>query len=201
MADPLRSRWPASLAWALLALGAWTAHAQDPRHETVLIDGDRSHADFTVKVMWLFDTGGRFAGLEGEVRIDHFRSQAVVSARIAVDSVRMDGRGNEEWVKSPEFFDAVAWPEIRFESDNFPLLRLERGGDLPGRLTVRGVTRPVTFTLLPSACTAPGRGCPIEARAVIQRSDFGMRSRRGVVSDRVRLSLSILARQGLRTNG
>lgn len=193
-------RW-AGAALALLALAASPLHAQDSRYETISIDAQHSHADFTVKVMWLFDTSGRFAGLEGDVRIDRFRSQAVVSARIAVASVRMEGRGNEEWVKSPEFFDAVAWPEILFVSENFPLLRLERGGDLPGRLTVRGITRPVTFTLLPSACTAPGRDCPIEARGAIQRSDFGMRSRRGVVSDRVRLSLSILARQGLRATG
>lgn len=188
------------MAFALLAFAA-SLQAQDPRHETVSIDSGRSHADFTVRVMWLFDTGGRFAGLEGEVHIDHFRSQAVVHARIAVDSVRMSGRGNEEWVKSPEFFDAAEWPEIRFDSDRFPLQRLERGGDLPGRLTVRGITRPMTFTLLPSGCPAPGRACPIEARGEIQRSDFGMRSRRGVVSDRVRLSLSIVARQGLQKNG
>jgi polyisoprenoid-binding protein YceI len=181
----------AALVW--LACVALPLHAQEARFETIAFDSQHSHADFTVKVMWLFDTTGRFAGLEGEVDIDHFRSQAVVRARIAVDSVRMTGRDNEEWVKSPEFFDADAWPEIRFRSEGFPTLRLRRGGEVPGDLTVRGITRAVTFTILPSACASPGRDCPIEARAAIRRSDFGMRSRRGVVSDRVRLSLSIVA--------
>ncbi len=141
--------------------------------------------------MWLFDTHGSFASLHGDVHIDDAGDKVSVDARILVNSVDMDGEEEEEWVKSPEFFDADEWPEIHFVSRGFPLSQLAAGGALPGRLTLRGVTRDTTFDILPVTCASPGLECPIEARGQIHRSEFGMKSRRGVVSDKVRLNLSI----------
>lgn len=186
------------VAVVLVMLVPAGARAQnDARRESVSIDAGQSHADFSVKVMWLFNTSGRFASLHGDVRIDRFRNRASVDARILVDSVRMDGSDKEKWVKSPEFFDAAEWPEIHFVSDGFPLARFVRGGQLSGHLSLRGVTREVTFDVLPVPCSSPGWKCPIEARGSIRRSDFGMKSKRGIVSDKVRLKLSIRVDQAL----
>jgi polyisoprenoid-binding protein YceI len=59
-----------------------------------------------------------------------------------------------DWARGPDFFDAAQHPQIRFVSQPFPLDRLQRGGDLEGVLTLRGISRPVHFELLPQPCLA-----------------------------------------------
>lgn len=159
--------------------------------DSIELDSARSRADFRVKVIWLVGIHGSFGSVHGSVDIDHFRSQAIVDARIDANSVRMNVRGYENWVKSPEFFDARAHPQIHFVSEPFPLQRLHNGGELPGTLTLRGVSQPVRFELAPATCARPGYDCAIEAAATISRVSFGMRSRLGTLSEKVELGLSV----------
>ncbi|MFZ1392363.1 MAG: YceI family protein, partial [Dokdonella sp.] len=116
---------------------------------------------------------------------------ARVDARIDTNAVSMRRNGVEGWVKSEEFFDVENFPEIRFQSDSFPLSRLDTGGDLPGSLTLRGIRRPVLFALKPATCGRPALDCAVEANGTVRRSEFGMRTRRATLSDKVDLSLSI----------
>ena len=163
------------------------AHAGD----SVELDSTRSRADFRVKVIWLVGIHGSFGSVHGDVTIDPFRSEAIVDARIDANSVHMHVRGYEDWVKSPEFFDAKAHPQIRFVSEPFPLQRLHNGGELPGTLTLRGVSQAVRFELAPATCARPGYDCAIAAAATISRVPFGMRSRLGTLSEKVDLGLSV----------
>lgn len=185
----------AFLASAITASTAHAAFDEDAGTGTdvVRLDSQRSRVGFTVKVMWLVGVNGRFGKVDGVVRVDRFRNQVSVEARIDVDAVSMGNRTYEAWVKSPEFFDAAKHPYIEFSSDPLPQARLRKGGDLPGRLTLRGVERPVTFHLQPSTCERPAYDCAIEVSGFIRRSEFDMRSRRGTLSDKVELQFSVFA--------
>ena len=157
------------------------------------LDGTRSNATFGVKVMWLVGVHGRFGKVSGVVDIDRFRSLATVDARIDANAVEMSTKGYADWVKSPEFFDVAKYPEIRFVSESFPLQRLKRGGQLSGTLTIRDTSQPVTFDLLAAECDKPAYDCPIVVSGSIRRSAFGMRSRRGALSDKVDLHFEVFA--------
>ncbi len=147
--------------------------------------------------MWLIPVHGRFGTLHGTIVIDRFRGTASVDARIDVNDVHMRSAANEAWVKSAEFFDAEHFPQIQFVSDAFALARLKSGGEVDGTLTIRGVTRRARFTLAESACPAAiARTCAVEATGMIRRSDFGMRSRRGALSDKVQLDFSVYVLPG-----
>jgi polyisoprenoid-binding protein YceI len=161
--------------------------------EFIRLDSTRSHADFRVKVLWLLGVSGRFGKVEGTVHVDAFRSQLRVDARIDVHAVSMGKRSYEDWVKSPEFFDAARYPQIEFTSAPFPRARLRTGGELSGELTVRGVRQPVSFELLPSECNEPAYLCPIRVEGAIRRSSFDMGSHSGSLSDRVELDFSVYA--------
>jgi polyisoprenoid-binding protein YceI len=163
--------------------------------EIMVLDGERSNASFSVKVLWVIDVDGQFGGVHGNVEIDHFRSQAVVDARIDANAVKMRRSGTENWVKSDEFFSVAQYPEIRFHSSPFPLSRLSSGGELPGTLSLRGIVGPITFKVLPSTCSRPALDCPVEAIGTIKRGTFGMRSRKGTLADKVELSLNIRVRE------
>lgn len=182
----------------LLACGlfgaAGPALAGDPAPDGIIrLDASRSDVGFRVKVMWLLGVRGHFGKVDGTVRLDAFRNELRVDARIDVASVHMGSSSYEEWVKSPEFFDVAAHPQIEFTSDAFPRARLRAGGELPGELTVRGVRQPVQFDLQPAECERPAYDCPIRVAGTIRRSMFGMGSHRGTLSDKVELDFTVYA--------
>ena len=175
-----------------LALNCLAAHAQTPRHEILQLDAARSQAGFTVKVLWLIGVGGEFGAVHGSLDIDNFRGTARVDAHIETDTLRMRSVHNAKWAKSAEFFDATRYPQIDFASADFPLVRLRTGGALDGILTLRGIAKPVRFRILPADCAQPLAGaCAVPVEGSIERSDFGMHSRRGTVADKVALRLQI----------
>ncbi|HET9032508.1 MAG TPA: YceI family protein [Dokdonella sp.] len=175
----------------LIALATTAPAAEPPATEILQLDNPHSSAAFSVKVLWMFTVEGRFDSVHGEVRIDRFRSQARVDARIDAAEVTMNRESATTWVKSAEFFDVENYPEIRFRSEPFPLSRLHDGGELPGALTMRGVTLPVVFEVAPSTCQRVAVDCPVQATGTVKRSDFGMQSRRATLSNKVELSFSI----------
>ena len=169
------------------------ARAQETSIESVELDTARSHAEFSVKVAWLLPVHGRFGKVQGTVEADRFRNLAVVNARIDANAVEMTNKGYEDWVKSDEFFDVAQHPEIRFVSESFPLQRLRKGGELSGKLTIRGIEQPATFRLNPAECEKASYDCPILVDGSIRRSAFGMRSKRGMLSDKVDLHFEVFA--------
>jgi polyisoprenoid-binding protein YceI len=178
-----------TLAFVLLACLALVAPAA--RSTGYRIDPARSHATFGVRLLWLRTIRGRFSVIAGEVRLDP-HGQATIDARITVDSIAMDSDRLRRWVLAPEFFDAAHYPAIHFMSDPIPFDTLTSGGILDGQLSLRGVTLPVHFELLPVTCatiTAPT--CLIEARGLVSRSAFGMTGHRTALSDQVQLGFSI----------
>ncbi len=183
---------PARLLVAALFLTA-LGRADEPGIDHVELDSTRSRADFGVKVMWLVGVHGRFGKVQGSVEADHFRNSAIVDARIDANAVEMGNDSYTGWVKSDEFFDVANHPEIHFVSESFPLQRLRRGGKLSGTLTIRGVDQPATFDLEAADCDKPAYDCPIVVTGSIRRSAFGMRSRRGTLSDKVDLHFEVFA--------
>jgi polyisoprenoid-binding protein YceI len=186
--------WRIALLASLLGV---TATAQETGDSSVTavraIDAAHSLAEFEVKVLWLIGVHGSFDQVYGEVSLDRLRSMARVDARIRINNVTMRNHKYEDWIKSDEFFDAKHFPDIRFVSDWFHLDRLESGGVLEGMLTMRGITHRERFAIAPSACiSAAASACPAEVSGSVRRSDYGMHSRRGTLSDKVDLSFSII---------
>jgi polyisoprenoid-binding protein YceI len=87
--------------------------------------------------------------------------------------------------RSDKFLDVERHPDIRFESETFARELLAKGGELRGKLRLRGRTRPVTFRVEPSGCKSPGRTCDIHVHGSVSRRDFGMNAQRVWVKDEV----------------
>ena len=155
------------------------------------IDTARSLAGFSVRAVWVRRLDGRFAHIEGAVRPEPRPDTWMLEVRVAAGSVLMDKASYEDWARSPEFFDTDRHPWIEYRASDLPGALLVSGGRIEGVLSLRGVSRPASFELLPAECERAGLDCPVRARGEVSRSDFGMDARRLFVSDRVRLSFDI----------
>lgn len=174
----------------MLCIGA--AHAAPlQRPVDFRIDTRRSHAEFSVRLLWIHTINGRFDHLTGHVQRDD-KGMASVEATIAVDSVVMSSDRARRSVMAPDFFDAARYPTIHFLSRPVPWNRLATGGALDGQLSMRGVDVPIRFELQPTLCADPMmRRCLIEARGTVSRRALGMTRRSAALSDQVQLGLLI----------
>lgn len=165
-----------------------------PAPSRLAIDDARSSVQFTVRLRFRLRAHGRIEGLAGELRGSPVEGWSV--------AVQADGRrlkvGGPRWMerstRSDDFLAVDSHPDIRFESERFSDRVLHRGGRVRGQLRLRGLTRPVSLRLLPSACAQPGRDCDLRVNGIISRTDFGMTSHPHSVKDDVELSLRVRLR-------
>jgi polyisoprenoid-binding protein YceI len=141
----------------VLPTGTWTF---DPIHSSVA---------FAVRHMGLSPFRGGFKDFDATIS----DGRLVGSAR--VESITTDDETLTGHLLSPDFFDAERYPELRFEADE---IRVD--GDwivVPGRLTLKGETRPVE---LRGAVTGPvsdpygNDRLGLELETSIDRTDFGI---------------------------
>ena len=150
-----------------------------------------SQVQFVIRVAWVRRLSGVFERIEGHVEQtgpDRFS----VDVRVPAEQLTMDNPEHAAWARSAEFFDVARYPWIAFHADDVPADLLRDGGELVGELMLRGIRQPQTLLIEPADCDRPGRDCPLQARAELRRSTFGMDSRRVLVGDRVRLQFTIL---------
>lgn len=161
------------------------------------IDPAFSRAEFSLRVLWVRKLEGRFEYIQGSVSYPAQPDRFDVEVRIAAQSLDMRNPDHSEWAMSDEFFDAERYPWIDFRARGASRALLTQGGELLGELSLRGVTRPARFTLLPAPCDRPGLDCAVNAQGEIERSDFGMTARRWAVSDKVKLAFSFRLKEPL----
>jgi polyisoprenoid-binding protein YceI len=109
------------------------------------LDPAHSAAEFKVKHMMISNVKGHFAGIRGSLTLD---SDDVARSRVeaTIDASTIDTRDpqRDAHLKSADFFDVATYPALTFRST-----AVKRTGEgeleVTGDLTIRGITRPVTF--------------------------------------------------------
>jgi polyisoprenoid-binding protein YceI len=98
-------------------------------------------------------------------------------------------------LRGDHFFDVARYPQITFDSD-----RVRATGPqtfaIDGRLTMRGVTRPITFDARATGVRSAANGkrrVHYDAVGTFRRSDYGMTYARGVVGNVVKLNVTLEA--------
>jgi polyisoprenoid-binding protein YceI len=111
-------------------------------------------------------------------------------------SLETDHPAIDRLIKGEHFFDTRNYPEILFVSTGFEWTGA-RSAVLAGNLTLHGETRPVIFKVELTNITEDMAGRTdmvlFKATTAINRSDFGMDTLSSLVSDTVRLCLSVEA--------
>lgn len=142
------------------------------------LDPAHSQVSFTVKHMVISTVRGEFGKVSGTVSYDPKKPQATtvdVAIETASLSTREENRDNH--LKGPDFFDAEKNPTITFKSK-----KVEAAGKgklkVSGDLTIRGVTKPATLTVVgPSPEVKSPFGKTVMAASAtssVNRKDYGM---------------------------
>jgi polyisoprenoid-binding protein YceI len=175
-----------------LALLAWPLLASTQPPPDFQFQPQHSAAAFSVRLVWFQTLSGQFSDMQGGVRIDPRDHRLHVRARIRVDSVKVHPAHYRKRLLGHRFFAADRHPYIRFVSSALSVDELRNASHLHGRLTLHGVTRPLTLQLVNTRCPGPGlEGCTLHLKGWLDRLQFGMRAYRALVSKRVLLDLVI----------
>lgn len=115
---------------------ATTNWALEPTH---------SELQFKVRHMMISNVTGHFSKFNGSVTTEGADlATAKVNFSVDVDSISTNNEQRDGHLKSPDFFDMAAHPQLTFESTEMKKVD-EENYKLHGNLTMRGVTKPVVL--------------------------------------------------------
>jgi len=181
---------------AVVALAAAVSVPAFAAPETYVIDGTHTYPRFEYSHFGFSNQVHRFTKTSGTVTWDRAAKTGAVDITIDATSVDTGYALFNEHIQGEDFFDTARHPTITFKSD---AVRFD--GDKPvavdGKLTIKGVTRPLTLTLtsfhaMPHPMSRKD-ALGANATAKIKRSEFNAGKYAPNVSDEVTLNISVEA--------
>ena len=162
------------------------------------IDPVHSDVSFTVRHMMVSKVRGRLGTFSGEIVTAPQFSDSTVTATVDASSVDTGNAQRDGHIRTADCFEVETHPTWSFRSTT-----IRPDGDdyaLDGELTIKGVTRPVTFSLEVNGFGPDAYGgtrAGFSASGTIDRNDFGVDIKMPldgggvVVSDKVQINLEI----------
>ena len=169
-----------------------------------IVDMAHSDVQFKVKHLMINTVTGTFKDFDVNVESNGADFEgAKVSFVAKVASITTNNEMRDNHLRSDDFFNAEAYPEMKFESTS---MRSASGDKftLEGNLTIRETTKPVLLDVEYGGSMVDFYGnhkAGFEATAKINRKDFGLAwngiTEAGgvVVSDEVRITLNVQLQQ------
>lgn len=183
----------AAFLFAILPVGALAAP------ESFTLDPYHTFPNFSVDHLGLSMVSGRFDKTTGKVTFDRAAKTGSVDIAIPTATVATGDsdkgsrpRSRDEHLRTADFFNAAEFPQMTFKSN-----KVNFTGDNPssidGDLTLLGVTKPLTLTIVRFKCN-PASGnnkerCGGDATGKFKRTDFGMKTGVPSVGDEVTLTI------------
>ena len=142
---------------------------------TYVLDPAHSEVTFSVRHMMISKVRGTFGVKEATLIAPENPLEAKVEAKVDVTSIDTKDENRDAHLRSADFFDVENHPSMEFVSTG---TRVE-GGDflVDGDLTIRGITKPVTFEFEFGGFGTDPYGnykAGASAKTVINREDFGL---------------------------
>jgi polyisoprenoid-binding protein YceI len=160
------------LAPALLLITAIAAHG-----ETWNIDQSNSSIGFIAKHMVIASVRGQFDSYDGSVMFDGINPENG-SAEVTIDvkSIDTNNERRDNHLRSSDFFEADKYPTITFKSTKITKTD-ENQFEMTGDLTIKGITKPVTFDCVFNGVIIDSRGntrAGFDATGTIKRHDYNI---------------------------
>lgn len=181
---------------AVIALATGFATPALAAPETYVIDPTHTFARFSYSHFGLSTQLSKFNKTSGTVVLDKAARTASVDIVIDTTSVDTGYATFNEHIQAPDFLDTAKYPTATFKST-----KVDFAGDKPtaihGNLTIKGVTKPVTFKVT-SFVNMPHPmlkkdAIGADATTLIKRSEFNAGKYAPNVGDDVTISVALEA--------
>ncbi len=159
------------------------------------IDPTHTYPNFTVDHLGFSTLHGRFGKTTGKLTMD--QAKGIGSVDIVIDAASIDTgfKKRDDHLRSPDFFNAVEFPEITFKSTKVTFEG--KGATVVGDLTIMGVTKSVSLAVPSINCGVhpfnKKQVCGFDATTQLKRSDFGMKYGLPAVGDIINLTIEVEA--------
>ncbi|HET7744327.1 MAG TPA: YceI family protein [Gaiellaceae bacterium] len=144
----------------VIPAGTWSI---DPTHSTV---------EFVVKHLGLATVKGRAVDVGGTIEGGETPS---IEGTVSVAGITTHDETRDGHLRSPDFFDAERYPELRFASTSIELVDDELV--VTGEMTIKGITKPVELrgTFVGSGSDPWGNErIGVDLAGTIDRTEFGV---------------------------
>lgn len=153
------------ISFSLNAQTTWTV---DPSH---------SELGFSVSHLTISEVDGAFTKFEGNLKSakDDF-SDAQINFTADVNSINTGNSSRDQHLNAEDFFFAEKFPKLTFESTSFKKTAKGKYA-LKGKLTMRGVTKEVTFDVKHGGVIKDAYGntrAGFSAKATVNRIEYGV---------------------------
>ncbi len=162
------------------------------------IDPDHTFAHFSVVHTGISSVRGRMGIIKGSATLDADRQTAEISVELDPRSLDTGVKRLDAVLSDEMFFNVAKYPTARFTGK---AVQFARGlpSEFEGELTLHGITRPVRLVADHFACkqvkiiVLDRFVCGGDLQSTLKRSDFGLDKYSSMVSDEVRLVISVEA--------
>jgi polyisoprenoid-binding protein YceI len=163
------------------------------------IDPTHSHVLFMIDHLGFAKIVGLFSDFSGNISFDSNNVPgSKLSVTVKTESLQTQFAPRDKDLKGADWFNTTEFPEMTYIGSEF-VKKDEHAGTITGKLTMHGVTKPVTLNIV---INKVGQN-PLDkidsagfsARGTIKRSDFGMKTFLGPIGDDVDLIIEIEAKQ------
>lgn len=162
------------ISFAVVALLSTSAFAQSKWS----VDPVHSNVRFTVPHLVISEVEGSFKKFNGSFTASKADfTDAAINFTIDVNSIDTDNDARDKHLKADDFFNAEQFPTATFKSTSFQKVSGNKY-KLTGNLTIRNVTKPVTFDVVYGGTAKDGYGntkAGFKATTVINRFDYGLK--------------------------
>lgn len=186
------------LLLALLSLGVADAAIA----ATYAIDSNHTQILFTYNHLGFSNITGRLDQVTGTFDFDAAMPvNSKIEVQIPLAGLSTGVSKLDDHLRGPEFFDVEKFPAASFKSTKVVAAEKDKLKVL-GTLTIHGITKPVTLDVsinrlgMHPMKKVPAAG--FDANATIKRSDFGMAAYVPVVSDTIKLSITMEAQAAVK---
>ncbi|GEO25394.1 polyisoprenoid-binding protein [Alicyclobacillus acidoterrestris] len=169
---------------------------------TWAVDPAHSEIGFSTKHMMFTTVRGSFKKFDATVAADP-DDLSTADIEFTIDAASVDTRNEDRdnHLRGADFFDVENHPTITFKATDIKKTA-DQEYDMTGLVTIRGVTKPVTFHVVYNGTGKNPWGAEVagfEATATISRKDFGLTYNAALetggvlISDQVKLNVEIQA--------
>ena len=150
----------------------------------------QSNVGFEIKSLGVTVVRAKFNRVQSSMQFDAKAPQhASTNFAMDVNSLSLSKPSLKNIILGEDLFYASKYKTANFKSTSFKDLG---GGqyNIVGNLTLRGITKPVSFSTTLKPSTNNTNLLDVQSSAVINRSDFGMKKAIGGVGEKVNIQLS-----------